>query len=208
MQIQFISKEYATNPKVGDPKVSLSERKEYTVKDVVNDLKKIDATPSIAYDIGNQLVYSQWTRCNQMLGSDHEITKHFKEFLDFLQGEYENMLVRGDFWRANDTPNTAFNQFLKDRPAEFLDYKFERDPEYVFVLLKKAAELRKAEIKKYKAIQKNLKTLMKDNPDDPDLLNELRLVLWIIGDYKEASATFKIARKQGWEGTVSSVVGL
>lgn len=186
----------------------MPKRKNYSVKSLVLDLKKIDATPGIAYDIGNQLVYYQWTRCTQELGADHVVTKHFKEFLDFLQSEYENMLVRGDFWRANDTPNAAFNKFLKECPEEFVKYPFDRDADYIFSLLKKAEDSRKEEIMKYKSIKKNLKVLMKENPDDPDLWNEMRLVLWIIGDYKEASDAFKTARDYGWEGIVSNVVGL
>ncbi len=194
--------------RVGDVEVSFPKRKKYTVRDVINDLKKIDATPSIAYDIGNQLVYYQWTCCSQSLGTDHTITAYFKEFLDFLQAEYENMLVRGDFWRTNDTPNAAFNQFLKEKPDAFLDFEFERSSEYIYDLLIKASEGKKSEIKKYKLVKKNVKKLIKDNPEDADLWNELRLVLWILGDYKEASLAFKTARDHGWTGTVSSVVGL
>lgn len=188
--------------------MSFPTRKKYKVKDIVNDLKKIDATPSIAYDIGNQLIYYQWTCCGQTLGPDHQITVHFKELLDFLQDEYEKMLVRGDFWRTNDTPNAAFNQFLKDRPDEFLNYEIERPAEYIHDLLVKASKAKESEVKKYKLIKKNLKHLMKDNPEDPDLWNEYRLVLWILGEYKEASTAFKTARDYGWIGTVSHVVGL
>jgi len=188
--------------------VSFQKRKKYTVKDLVSDLKKIDATPSIAYDIGNQLIYYQWTCCGQTLGSDHPITSYFKEFLDFLQNEYESMLVRGDFWRTNDTPNSAFNQFLKDKPDEFINYELERSPEYIYALLSASSKRRNDEIKKHKAIKKNLKNLLKDNPEDADLWNEFRLVLWIIGEYKESSSAFKNARDHGWTGSVSTVVGL
>ncbi|MFW9932962.1 MAG: hypothetical protein ACFFDR_09930 [Candidatus Thorarchaeota archaeon] len=188
--------------------MSFQKRKKYTVKDVVNDLKKMDATPSIAYDIGNQLVYYQWTCCGQTLGNDHPITVHFKEFLDFLQDEYEKMLVRGDFWRTNDTPNAAFNQFLKEKPEEFLDFEFERSPEYIYDLLIRASKGKESEIKKYKIVKKNVKKLIKDNPEDADLWNELRLVHWILGEYKESSTAFKTARDHGWTGAISSVVGL
>ncbi len=184
------------------------KRKKYVVKDIVNALKKINATPSVTYDIGNQLVYSQWSACCQKLGDDHPISTSFKRLLDFLQSDYEAMLVRGEYWRTNDTPNAVFNKFLKELPQEFLAYEFDRSPDYIHDLLTRAKKLREAEVEKHKAILANLKKLLDEDPNNPDLWNELRLVLWIIGDYKEASEAFKTARDLGWSGIVSSVVGL
>lgn len=192
----------------GDLEVSVPKRKRYSVKDVLNDLKKMNATPSITYDIGNQLIYYQWSCCKNSLGEDHPVVKNMSELLEFMQSGYEQMLVRGDFWRTSDTPNAAFNSFLKNRPDEFISYVFEREPEYIFGLLERAAGMRDAEIQKHKAIEVKLRKLIKDNPDDPDLWNELRLVQWIIGNYKEASEAFKSARSLGWTGSVSAVVGI
>lgn len=192
----------------GDLEVSFPKRKMYSVKDVLNDLKKIDATPSITYDIGNQLIYYQWSCCKDSLGEDHPIAKNMSDLLEFMQSGYEQMLVRGDFWRTSDTPNAAFNSFLKGRPDEFISYVFEREPEYILGLLERAAHMRDAEIKKHKAIAAKLRKMIKDSSDDPDLWNELRLVLWIIGDYKKASEAFKSAQSLGWTGSVSTVVGI
>jgi tetratricopeptide (TPR) repeat protein len=192
----------------GDLEVSFPKRKKYSVKDVLNGLKKINATPSITYDVGNQLIYYQWSCCKDSLGEDHPVTTNLSDLLEFMQSGYEQMLVRGDFWRTGDTPNAAFNSFLKDRPDEFISYVFEREPEYILGLLELAAHMRDDEIKKHKTIEGRLRKLIKDNPEDPDLWNELRLVLWIIGDYKEASEAFKNARSFGWTGSVSTVVGI
>ncbi|MCK5151831.1 MAG: hypothetical protein KAQ65_08320, partial [Candidatus Thorarchaeota archaeon] len=188
--------------------VSFSLRKKYTVKSVFTDLKKINPTPAVTYLIGNRLVYYQWNICCQALGADHPISKNFNELLEFLQKEFEAKLVRGDFWRAADTPNAAINQFLKDRPDDFLNYVYERPSEYIHGVIVEVAKMRKAEIKKYKKIEKGLRMMIKDSPKDSDLWNQLRLVLWIIEKYKDASSAFKTAQKFGWNSEETSLVAM
>jgi len=189
-------------------KVSLSIRKKYTVKSVITDLKKINPTPKITYDFGNRLVYNDWNACLQYWGHDHPMTKNFHEFLQFLQEGYEAQLVQGDFWRTSDTPSAAFNAFLKGRPKEFLDFQFSRTPEYIFSLLKEIKKLRSEEIKKYKKIEKKLKKMVKAEPENADLWNQYRLVLWIVEKYKESSDAFQQAKKLGWTNEQTSVVAL
>jgi tetratricopeptide (TPR) repeat protein len=193
---------------VGDVQVSFTKRKKYTVKSVIADLKKINPTPKVTYDIGNRLVYYAWDSCVKYYGHDHPMTKNFHEFLKFMQEDYESQLVQGEFWRASDTPSAALNIFLKDRPKDFLDFQFSRTPEYIFNMLKEIKKMRAAEIKKFKKIEKKLKKLVKDEPENADYWNQYRLVLWIVEKYKESSKAFQTAKKLGWTNDQTSVVAL
>ncbi len=125
-----------------------------------------------------------------------------------MQNGYEAQLVRGEFWRAADTPNAALNTFLKTRPDDFLNYVYERPPEYIHGVLVEAAKLRVKEIKKYRKIMKGLRKMIKESHEDSDLWNQLRLVLWIIEDYKDASSAFKNAQKFGWSSEETSLVAM
>ncbi len=188
--------------------MSFSPRKKYTVKTVFTDLKKINPTPKVTYEIGNRLVYYQWNICCQTLGSDHPISVNFSELLDFLQKGYEAQLVAGEFWKASDTPNSAINNFLKDRPDELLNYEYERPSEYIHNLLIEFEKTRKAEIKEYKKIEKGLRKMIKETPENPGLWNQLRLVLWIIEKYSDASKAFKNAQKFGWNSEETTLVAM
>lgn len=188
--------------------VSLTKRKTYTVKSLIADIKKISPTPKITYDIGNTLVYYEWNACLQYYGNDHPMTKNFHEFLKFMQEGYEAQLVQGEFWRASDTPSAALNAFVKGRSKEFLEFQFSRSPDYIFRFLKEIKKIRTQEIKKYKKIEKKLKKMLKAEPEDADLWNQYRLVLWIIENYKEASTAFQTAKKLGWNNDQTSVVAL
>ncbi|MHA1906192.1 MAG: hypothetical protein ACW98Y_02770 [Candidatus Thorarchaeota archaeon] len=188
--------------------MTFSVRKKYTVKSVFTDLKKINPTPKVTYEIGNRLVYYQWNVCCQTLGTDHPISINFGELLKFLQEGYEAQLVGGEFWKTADTPNAAINSFLKNRPDDFLNYVYERPADYIHGLLVEFAKTRKAEIKKYKKIEKGLRKMIKEAPEDPDLWNQMRLVLWIIEKYSDASSAFKTAQKFGWNPEVTSLVAM
>ncbi|MDF1541165.1 MAG: hypothetical protein P1Q69_19865 [Candidatus Thorarchaeota archaeon] len=188
--------------------MSLAKRNMYTVKSLIADLKKISPSPKITYDIGNRLVYCEWNACLQYYGNDHPMTKNFHELLMFLQEGYEAQLVQGEFWKASDTPSAALNAFLKDRPKDFLDFQFSRPPEYIFGFLKEIKKTRTQEIKKYKKIEKKLKKMVKAEPEDADLWNQYRLVLWIIENYKEASTAFQTAKKLGWNNDQTTLVAL
>ncbi|MFW9910194.1 MAG: type IV pilus biogenesis/stability protein PilW [Candidatus Thorarchaeota archaeon] len=188
--------------------MSFPKRKKYSVKDLLNDLKTIDPTPKITYDVGNRLVYYQWNCCIQSYGDAHVITKNFNELLEFMQRGYELQLVNGEFWRASDTQKVALNNFLKNRPKEFLNFVFDRPPDYIHALLVEAAKNRKQEIKQFKKIESGLRKSLKDAPEDADLWNQLRLVLWIQGKFSDSSSAFQKAKKFGWNTEMTSVVGL
>ena len=73
---------------------------------------------------------------------------------------------------------------------------------------RRAPQGKKKEIKEYKAMKKGVKKELKDDPDNPNLWNKLHLVLWILGDFAEASKAFQKARKLGWDSESSKLVSL
>ena len=188
--------------------VSVAKRQEYSVKDLLNDLKKIEPSPAVLSKIGIELIYFEWNTCGGTLGQDHEITKNLGELLEFTQRGFEKQLVEGEFWRAKDTPRSALNEFSKDRPTEFMKHTLNRPAEYIHGLLKEAAKRRKAEIKQYKKLAKQLKKELKNDEENPELWNQLRLVLWIVGDYTESSKAFQTAKKHGWSSDETYLVAL
>ncbi len=188
--------------------VRLKQRKSYRVRDVIEDLKKIGATPSVTYDVGTNLVYFEYNCCERGRGLDDPITFHMKEFLDFLQHDYERQLLQGEISKTSDTPRTIFTRFAKGRPNEFMNFVFNRQPDYVFSVLRTTLKERKKEIKEYKKYEKAAKAEVKANPEDPDAWYKLRLVLWIIGKYKEASEAFQKAKRLGWKPERTPVVAI
>ncbi|MHA1769375.1 MAG: tetratricopeptide repeat protein [Candidatus Thorarchaeota archaeon] len=188
--------------------MSVSKREKYSVKDLLNDLKKIEPSPSVLSKIGTELIYFEWSCCESELGSDHAVTKHLGDLLEFAQSGFEKRLVSGEFWRAKDTPRSALNEFAKGRPDEFLSHTLRRAPDYIYGLLKQAAKSRKKEIKEYKKVQRKIKKEIKADPDNPELWNQLRLLLWITGDYAESSKAFQTAKKLGWTSDATYLVAL
>ncbi|MGY5853076.1 MAG: hypothetical protein RTU92_05875, partial [Candidatus Thorarchaeota archaeon] len=102
--------------------MSLAKRKKYAVKSLMTDLKKIEPTPSVLYKIGAELIYTELTVCSNQFGSDHVITSNMNDLLEFMQTDYERMLVDAELRKTSDTPSAAISRFLKERPKEFLDY--------------------------------------------------------------------------------------
>ncbi len=186
----------------------LTKRTEYAIKDVLNDLKKINPSPSIMHEVGSKLVYYEWTCADNLLSSDHPVTSNLRELLDFMENSFEHELVTGDLWRVADTPRSAINSFLKGRSKEFLDYTLERPPEYIYDLLQSLAKYRKEEIKQYKKLLKNVRKEIKEDSENAELWNKLRLLLWITENYKEAAEAFKTAKKLGWTAETSKLVAL
>ncbi len=186
----------------------LKLRKAYRVRDVIEDLKKIGATPSVTYDVGANLVYFEYDRCQRARGPDDPVTENMKEFLDFLQHEYERQLLQGEIYKTADTPRAAFTRFAKGRPDEFLNYTFNRPPEYIYDVLTKAQKARQKEIEQYSKFEAAAKAETEAEPDDPDAWYKLRLLLWIIGKYKEASQAFQKAKSLGWEPDRTPVVAI
>jgi hypothetical protein len=192
----------------GRKSTKLTKRKKYSVKNLVTDLKKIGCTPRVLDNIGREVVYFEWTQAQHLLGEDHPVTSHLEILLKFMQGGCEKKLVDGDLWRAADTPQAAINSALKGAPSEFLSYQFVRSSDYIHSVLETAKKERKREIKAFKQIEKGVRREIKADPENPDLWNKLRLLLWIIGKHKESSEAFKKAKKLGWDSATSAFVAL
>ena len=183
-------------------------RKKYAVKDVMNDLKKIGPSPYVLSEIGSKLVYYEWSCCENHLGHDHPVTVHFSETLEFMENGFERLLVEGELWRVKDTPQTAINDFLKDRPADFLNYILDRPVDYIRSLLESTVTARKEEIDHYKQMESGVRQEIEADSENPELWNKLRLLLWVIGKYSEASEAFKTAKSLGWTKEKSAIVAL
>lgn len=188
--------------------VELPKRTKYAVKDVLNDLKKIGPTPSILGKIGSQLIYYEWTCCRNLLSDDHPVTSNLQDLLQFMEYGYEQLLVSGELWRVKDTPNAALNDFLKGRSKEFLEYTLEKPADHIRDLLETAAKNRQDELKQFKKLAKLVKKEIKEDKENPDLWNKLRLVLWMAEEYTESSEAFKTARDLGWSPETSALVAI
>ncbi|MHA2229587.1 MAG: hypothetical protein ACXABL_10275, partial [Candidatus Thorarchaeota archaeon] len=193
---------------VGEAALKLPKRKRYSVKDVINDLKKIGPTPRVLYDVGTELIYSEWSTCGNQYGHDHPVTLGFTKLLDFMQSGFEEQLVKGELWRANDTHSSALNNAVKQMPSELMNHIFTRPSDYIRGVLEAAVKWRKQEVKEYKKIEKGVRREIKADPENADLWNNLRLLLWIIGKHKESSAAFKKAKALGWNPSGSSLVAI
>jgi len=187
-------------------KRSLPRRERYSIKDLLADLKKIDPTPSVAYKVGTEVLYNEWTLCKTGLGDAHPVTVGLSQILEFLQHGYEQMLVRGDMHRARDTPASAINELVKKVPSEALEYNLERSGDYVYGVLETARQERAAEMERYKKIEPGVRREVEQSPKDPNVYNKLRLLLWFLGQHKEASDAFQTAKKLGWDSTTSDLV--
>jgi len=192
----------------GEFMVELPKRTKYAVKDVLNDLKKIGPTPSILGKIGSQLIYYEWTCCRNLLSDDHPVTSNLQDLLQFMEYGYEQLLVSGELWRVKDTPNAALNDFLKGRSKEFLEYTLEKPADHIRDLLETAAKNRQDELKQFKKLAKLVKKEIKEDKENPDLWNKLRLVLWMAEEYTESSEAFKTARDLGWSPETSALVAI
>ncbi|MHA2141076.1 MAG: hypothetical protein ACXADC_07840 [Candidatus Thorarchaeota archaeon] len=192
----------------GKKSAKLAKRKKYTVKNLVTDLKKIGCTPRILDNLGREVVYYEWTQAQYLLGEDHPVTLHLETLLKFMQGGCEKQLVNGELWRAADTPQAALNNAIKGAPAEFLSYQFVRSADHIRGVLETAKKDRKMELKTYKQIVKGVRKEIKEDPENPDLWNKLRLLLWLLGKHKDSSEAFKKAKKLGWDSSTSAFVAL
>jgi hypothetical protein len=186
----------------------LPKRNLYTVKDLMNDLKKLDATPSVLYNVGAELVYRELDWCRKTLGDDHLVTQNLVALVDFMQHDYENQLVSGKLWAVKDTPKSAINNFLRDRPEEFMTHPIGILSEQIQDVLKKADESRRLEKKQYKKLEKRVRAEIKADKKNPDLWNKLRVLLWILGKYNESSEAFKTAKELGWSVESSTLVAI
>ena len=186
----------------------LPKRKLYTIKNLMTDLKKIDATPSVLYDVGSELVYRELDWCRKTLGDDHLVTENLIALMDFMQHDYEKKLVTGELWRAKDTPKSAINAFMRERPEEFLNHPIGILSEQIQDCLKKADESRRQEKKQYKKLEKRVRAEIKADKKNADLWNKLRILLWILGKHAESSEAFKTAKGFGWSVDRSTLVAI
>ena len=186
----------------------LPKRKLYTVKDLMNDLKKIDATPSILYAVASELVYRELDWCRKTLGDDHLVTQNLQDLMQFMQQDYETQLVTGELWRVKDTPKSAINAFMRDRPEEFQKHCFGILSEQVQEVLKGADKSRREEKKQYKKLEKQVRLEIKADKKNPNLWNKLRVLLWILGKHAESSEAFKTAKELGWSVERSTLVAI
>ncbi|UCE11374.1 MAG: hypothetical protein JSW61_05425 [Candidatus Thorarchaeota archaeon] len=189
-------------------KKKLQLRKKYRVKDVLTDLKRIDPTPSVTYRIGSELVYFEWNCCIKEMGPESDVTIGLGTLLNFMQYDYERQLLEGVLYKATDTTGAAITRAMKELPDAALAHVFKRSPKYIHSLLLGSEKLRKIEAKRYKSMLKAAKDETKASPEDPNAWYKLRLLLWIIGNYKEASEAFRRAKKLGWDIHSSTVVAL
>jgi hypothetical protein len=186
----------------------LPKRKSYTVKELMSDLKKLDATPSVLYNVGTELVYRELDWCRKTLGDDDFVTQNLAVLMEFMQHDYENQLVTGELWRVKDTTKSAINAFMREKPDEFLNYCIGIPSAQIQEVLKKADESRRLEKKKYKKLEKRVRAEIKADKKNPNLWNKLRLLLWVLGKYNESSEAFKTAKDLGWSVESSSIVAM
>jgi hypothetical protein len=186
----------------------LPKRKQYTVKDLLNDLKKINATPSVLYNVGSELVYRELDWCTKTLGENHPVTQNLVALMEFMQCDYESQLVTGKLYKVKDTPNSAINAFMRDRPAEFLNHPIGILSAQIQEVLKKAEESLRMEKKQYKKMESRVRSEIKTDKKNPDLWNKLRILLWIVGKYSESSEAFKTAKDLGWSVENSTLVAI
>ncbi|MHA1770844.1 MAG: tetratricopeptide repeat protein [Candidatus Thorarchaeota archaeon] len=189
-------------------RVKLPDRTEYTIATLMRDVMAIEATPSVVSRIATEILYYEWTCCLNTLGSDHSITQGLDSLIKFMQEEYEQELLEGRLWRAADTPRAAIKAILKTLPKEVLEYTLCRDHHYVHDVLESTRTERVKEIERYTKIEERLQEEMEQSPDDPDLYNQLRLTLWMLGRYREASDAFKKAKALGWTPENSLLVAI
>ncbi len=183
-------------------------RDTYTVKTLLNDLKMMKLTPSGLHTIGAEVVYYEWQQAIENLGEDDPIVVHLEELLNFMQSDYEHRLIEGDIRREKDTPGATINSFLRETPMEFQSYVLDRPGEFISGVLRAAQIVNKREIERYGKMEKGLSAELEESPDNPELWNQLRLALWILGRYDEASYAFKQAKKLGWDKKKSKTVAI
>jgi hypothetical protein len=192
----------------GASKLKLPTRERYSVGDLLEDLKVLAPTPSSLYKIGTEVVYYEWTCCKDNLGEGSSVTNGLSVLLEFTHGDFEHELILGELWKTTDTPRTAIAQFEKKLPQEVLDYVLGRPADYIQNVLQSAYEQQLHDVKDYERLEEGVRSEIKDSPNDPDLYNKLRLLLWVLGRYKESSQAFRVAKKLGWNPETSKLVAL
>jgi hypothetical protein len=188
--------------------VHFPKRDTYSIKTLLNDIKKTRPTPGMLYIIGSEIIYYEWAQAENSLGPNDPVTIHLGELLEFLQSGYEKRLIQGELRRKSDTANATINTFLKETPIEFQSYTFERPGDFVQGVLKASLAQKRREIIRYERILEGVKRDLEKIPNDPNLWNMMRLSLWVLGRYDEANVAAKKAEKLGWNPKQSKIVGV
>jgi tetratricopeptide (TPR) repeat protein len=74
--------------------------------------------------------------------------------------------------------------------------------------LEQAVASRRNELDKYKRFESGIRAELKADPDNFHLWNKLRLLLWLLGQYKESSEAFQKAKRLGWDASSAEFVAL
>jgi len=188
--------------------VKLPRRRSYSLKQLLQDVMMIHPSPGVLQRLGSEVIYSEWSFAQNGLGADHPVTRGLAKVLSFMEEEYERQLLEGELSAPTDTPRAALTTLLKSLPKETRDYKLLRDPAYIHQVLTEVLEERKRELERCRQIEAGLRREVKENPDDPDIYNQLRIVLWLMGEYEDASKTFERAKELGWSPEKSALVAL
>jgi tetratricopeptide (TPR) repeat protein len=188
--------------------VHFPKRDTYSIKILLNDIKKTRPTPGMLYIIGSEIIYYEWAQTENSLGPDNPVTIHLGELLEFLQSGYERRLIQGELKRKSDSANATINTFLKETPIEFQSYVLERSGDFIQGVLKAALAQRRREIMRYERILEGINKDLEKNPNDPNLWNIKRLALWVLGRYDEANKAAKKVKKLGWDPKQSKIVGV
>ncbi|TXT53963.1 MAG: hypothetical protein BAJATHORv1_100048 [Candidatus Thorarchaeota archaeon] len=180
----------------------------YTLADLIEEIKQIEPTPRALFLIGRELIYHELLFCKRNLGEEHEITQHFTDLLEFMQSGYEQRLVRGELGVGSNTPSTAIDHFLSDKPALFFEYPLGRSKKQIRRILNIAKEQTAKDNAEYEKMIDGIKKAIEEEPENEDLWNQLRLVLWLTGCHEEATEAFEKAKKLGWDPETSKLVAI
>lgn len=188
--------------------VKITKRDVYTVKTLLNDLKKLKLTPNSLYLIGSEIMYYEWMQAKENIGEEDEVTVYLEELMSFMEEEYESRLVEGDIRREDDTLSATFTEYLNETSKEFQSYTLARNGEFVRGVLMAARTQSERDIERYERIEGSIRKKLDTNPNDSELWNELRIALWIQGKYEDASKAYKKAKKLGWDKSKTKTVGV
>ncbi len=188
--------------------ISLPERESYMVMDILSDLKLIEATPTVTYQVACDIFYYELRCCRDELGDDATISQDLQHIIDFMQNDYEHMLVTAKLHEARHKPKAAIENLENGLSDETKNYQLIHSSDQVWRALQSAQEARMREIKQYKMMEKGIRKQIEEEPKDPDLYNQLRLLLWIQGRYRAAKNAYVKATKWGWTPETSKLVAL
>ncbi|MBD3407888.1 MAG: hypothetical protein GF411_17340 [Candidatus Lokiarchaeota archaeon] len=180
----------------------------YTLADLIEEIKEIEPTPRALFTIGRELIYHEILFCKRNLGEEHEITRNFTDLLEFMQSGYEQRLVRGELGVGSNTPSSAIDHFLSDKPDVFFEYPLGRSKKQIQRVLESAKKQTAKDNAEYEKMIAGIKKVIEEEPENEDLWNQLRLVLWLTGCYEEATGAFNKAKKLGWDPETSKLVAI